>query len=70
MSMPLDYDKALWFGLRGFEVQGLSDDRMEVIVPAPCKAFDADAAEHCRIYLQRPQFCRKYLCPEAKETAA
>jgi Fe-S-cluster containining protein len=70
LAMPRDGDKALWFGLRGWHVSALSADRMEVVAPAVCRSFDsgAEAGHHCRIYELRPQFCRDYLCPEAKET--
>jgi Fe-S-cluster containining protein len=68
LSLPLDADKALWFGLRGWDVAALSEDRMEVVAPAVCRSYEPAADHHCRIYENRPQFCREYLCPEAKET--
>jgi len=71
MSLPFDDDMALWFGLRGWQVTPLSAGRMEVVAPQVCRCYEPDPAEaghHCRIYDQRPQFCRAYLCPEAKET--
>jgi Fe-S-cluster containining protein len=45
---------------------------MEVVAPSPCRCFDPEAEEghRCRIYERRPEFCRTYLCPEAKESAA
>lgn len=70
LAMPLDGDKALWFGLRGWQVAPLPNERMEVVAPAVCRCYHAGAenGRHCRIYARRPQFCRDYLCPEAKET--
>ena len=70
LSMPLDADKAIWFSLRGWQVAPQSEERMEVVAPAACRSFDASAADghHCLIYERRPQFCRDYLCPEAKGT--
>jgi Fe-S-cluster containining protein len=71
LAMPADADKALWFGLRGWDVGPLSDGRMEVVAKSPCRCFDPDApaGRHCRIYERRPQFCRDYCCPQAKEGA-
>jgi len=72
LSLPLDEDKAVFFGLRGFQVAVLPGERMEVAVPVACRCYDPEAADghHCLIYENRPRFCREYLCPEAKETAA
>jgi Fe-S-cluster containining protein len=71
LAMPIDEDKALWFGLRGWQVNALSAERMEVVAPSVCRSFDAsaEAGHRCLIYARRPQFCREYLCPEAKETS-
>jgi Fe-S-cluster containining protein len=71
-AAPPDDDKALWFGLRGWDVGYLPDGRLEVIARTPCKCFDESAPEgaRCRIYERRPKFCRNYLCPEAKEATA
>jgi len=71
MSLPFDGDMALFFGLRGWQVTPLPAGRMEVVAQQVCRCYEPDPAEdghHCRIYDQRPQFCRAYLCPEAKET--
>ena len=71
LSMPFDADKATYFGLRGWQTCVLPGERMEVAVPVACRCYEPEAADgkHCRIYAQRPQFCRDYLCPEAKERA-
>ena len=70
LAMPLDVDKAVWFGLRGWDVAPMGDNRMEVVAPARCRSFDenAEPGHRCLIYERRPQFCRNYLCPDAKET--
>ena len=72
LAMPFNQDKAFWFGLRGWDVRSLPDEKMEVVARTPCKAFDETAPEgaRCRIYERRPQFCRNYFCPEAKEAIA
>ena len=69
LSLPFAEDMATFFGLRGWQVCKLPDERMEVVVPTVCRCYDPEAeGHHCRIYAQRPQFCRDYQCPETKDT--
>jgi Fe-S-cluster containining protein len=72
IAMPMNPDLALFFGLRGWDVGPLPGGRMEVVTRTPCKAYqpDAEDGKHCPIYERRPQFCRDYLCPQAKEATA
>jgi Fe-S-cluster containining protein len=55
------------FGVRS---RTLSDGSTELIVPGPCHNYDPDSPLHCLDYEHRPEMCRGFLCPAAKEASA
>lgn len=66
---PADPDGERLMRLFGLHTQPAGEGRTQILIPGPCQHYDLFGAHHCTDYDDRPDKCREFFCPGAKESA-